>query len=126
MGILVLLTGALAFMAILALSLLLKLTFSWWVSPIQTYRKLKRCGFGGPPPSFPLGNIEEMKKKNIFNSSLMSSKFTHDIHPTALPYFSRWQNSHGKLSNELCYLSITLQYQIQYLFYINIYNTFFF
>lgn len=85
--------------ATLALILLLKLMFCWWISPIQTHHKLKRCGFGGPPPSFPLGNIQEMKNKNSFKSSVLgSSKLTHDIHSIAFPYFSRWQNSHGQLS----------------------------
>lgn len=85
---------ALASMAALTLFLFLKLSFSWWVFPILTHRKLKRCGFRGPPPSFPFGNIEEMKKKkkNVINSG---SSVTHDIHPTVFPYFSRWQNSHG-------------------------------
>ncbi|TKY45162.1 Cytochrome P450 714B1 [Spatholobus suberectus] len=93
------LPGALTFFSILALFLLLKLTFSWWVSAIQNHLKLKlkRRGFGGPPPSFPLGNIQEMKKKNSVSSSLGSSNLIHDIHSTVFPYFSRWQNSHGKV-----------------------------
>ncbi|KAL5142384.1 Cytochrome P450 714A2 [Glycine soja] len=91
-------SSAVAFIfSILPLLLLLKLTFSWWVSPILNHLKLKRCGFGGPLPSFPLGNIQEMKKKNSLSSSLGSSNLTHDIHSTVFPYFSRWQNSHGKV-----------------------------
>ncbi|XP_061347944.1 cytokinin hydroxylase-like [Gastrolobium bilobum] len=90
------LLGALS-LAIITLLFLLKLMFSWWVSPMQTHQRLKRCGFEGPPPSFPLGNIEEMKKKNSVNSSLGSSNLPHDIHSTVFPYFSRWQNSHGKV-----------------------------
>ncbi|XP_027359503.1 cytokinin hydroxylase-like [Abrus precatorius] len=93
-----LLPGALVFFAILALLFLLKLMFSWWVSPLRKHLKLKRCGFGGPPPSFPLGNIQEIKKKNSVSSSQhRSSKPTHDIHSTVFPYFSRWQISHGKV-----------------------------
>nr|KYP62020.1 Secologanin synthase [Cajanus cajan] len=38
-----------------------------------------------------------MKKKNSVSSSLGSSMLTHDIHSTVFPYFSRWQNSHGKV-----------------------------
>ncbi|KAL9324085.1 hypothetical protein ACSQ67_008942 [Phaseolus vulgaris] len=92
-----LLPGTLACFAILPLLLLFKLTFSWWISPIQTHLKLKRSGFGGPPPTFPLGNIREMKNNNSLSSSLLSSNLTHDIHSTVFPYFSRWQNSHGKV-----------------------------
>lgn len=89
------LPGTLAFFSLLPLLFLFKLTFSWWISPIYTHLKLKTCGFRGPPPTFPLGNIQEMKKKNTVTSSLLSSNLTHDIHSTVFPYFSRWQNSHG-------------------------------
>ncbi|KAG2384788.1 hypothetical protein LR48_Vigan10g099300 [Vigna angularis] len=94
------LPGTLAFFSFSPLLLLFRLTFSWWISPIYTHLKLKRCGFGGPPPTFPLGNIQEMKKKNTVTSvtsSLLPSNPTHDIHSTVFPYFSRWQNSHGKV-----------------------------
>ncbi|KAG4919118.1 hypothetical protein JHK85_057399 [Glycine max] len=39
-----------AFLAALCLFLLLILTFSWWVFPNQTLKKLKKCGLGGPTP----------------------------------------------------------------------------
>ncbi|XVF53597.1 hypothetical protein PTKIN_Ptkin05aG0111000 [Pterospermum kingtungense] len=84
--------------------LLLRLVFSCWILPILAYLKLKRNGFGGPTPSFPLGNIREMKnKKNIIindnDSSLeyYSSGVSHDIHSTVFPYFARWQKTHGKV-----------------------------
>ncbi|XP_061369518.1 cytokinin hydroxylase-like [Gastrolobium bilobum] len=73
------------------------LTFTWWVSPIQTHRKLKRYGFGGPNPSFPLGNIKEMRRKKNIHSSIVPSNLTHDIHSNVFPYFSCWQKSHGKV-----------------------------
>jgi len=85
-----------AFLAVLCLFLLLILTFSWWVFPNQTLKKLKKCGLGGPIPSFPLGNIKEMKRKNNIQSSVVSSNLTHDIHSNVFPYFSSWQKSHGK------------------------------
>ncbi|XP_027924128.1 cytokinin hydroxylase-like [Vigna unguiculata] len=91
------LPGTLVFFAMLPLLLLLKLAFSWWISPIHTHFKLKRCGFGGPTPSFPLGNIQEMKNNNTVSSSPVPSNLIHDIHSTVFPYFSRWQNSHGKV-----------------------------
>ncbi|XP_022737483.1 cytokinin hydroxylase-like isoform X2 [Durio zibethinus] len=78
------------------LFLFLRLLFSCWILPIRAYRKIKRNGFGGPTPSFPLGNIGEMKNnsKNINDSSLQSSGISHDIHSTVFPYFARWQKSH--------------------------------
>lgn len=97
-----------AFSAALCLFLLFILTFSWWVFPNQTLKKLKKCGFGGPIPSFPLGNIKEMKTKNNIQSSVASSNLTHDIHSNVFPYFSSWQKSHGKP---------TLSYIIEILFF---------
>ncbi|OMO97821.1 Cytochrome P450 [Corchorus olitorius] len=88
------------------LYLFMKLLFSFWIHPIRAYRKLKKNGFGGPTPSFPLGNIREMKnsmKNNIINNndssslSVASSAVSHDIHSTVFPYFARWQKSHGKV-----------------------------
>ncbi|KAJ7974179.1 Cytochrome P450 [Quillaja saponaria] len=88
-------------LATLFVFLFLRLVFSWWISPIQTYYKLKRNGFRGPPPSFPLGNHKEMikKKKNaeVFSKLEYSNILTHDIHPIVFPYFSSWQKSHGKV-----------------------------
>ncbi|XP_027367747.1 cytokinin hydroxylase-like [Abrus precatorius] len=86
-----------AFLAMLCLFLLMILTFSWWIFPIQTHKKLRKCGLGGPTPSFPLGNIKEMKRKNNIQSLVASSNLPHDIHSYVFPYFSSWQKSHGKL-----------------------------
>ncbi|XP_022734586.1 cytokinin hydroxylase-like [Durio zibethinus] len=90
-------TAMLAFL----LYVFLRLLFSCWILPIRAYRKIKKNGFGGPTPSFPMGNIREMKntssKININYSSLGSSVISHDIHSTVFPYFARWQKSHGKV-----------------------------
>jgi len=83
-----------AFLATLCLLLLLILTFSWWIFPILKHKNLKSCGLGGPTPRFPLGNIEEMKRKNNVAYSYLS----HDIHSNVFPYFSSWQKLHGKFS----------------------------
>ncbi|KAK4283078.1 hypothetical protein QN277_000073 [Acacia crassicarpa] len=97
-----------AFISTLALIMLFKLTLSWWIFPILTRHKLKRCGFTGPTPSFPFGNIHDMKKtttKDNNNTNTCSDDsleyssncLSHDIHRTVFPYFSRWQDSHGKV-----------------------------
>lgn len=84
------------------LILLWRLLFCCWISPTLAYWKLKKNGFGGPTPSFPLGNISDMKGKIINKSNIdsfggsSSNIITHDIHAMAFPYFARWQKSHGK------------------------------
>ncbi|KAG5077866.1 hypothetical protein JHK82_056561 [Glycine max] len=83
-----------AFSAALCLLLFSILTLYWWVFPNQKLKKLKKFGLGGPTPSFPLGNIGEMKRKNSIQSSVVSSNLSHDIHSNVFPYFSSWQKSH--------------------------------
>ncbi|KAK8486628.1 hypothetical protein V6N12_033680 [Hibiscus sabdariffa] len=83
-----------------SLYLLLTLLFSCWILPIRAYRKIKKNGFVGPTPSFPMGNIREMKnnsKNYVDDSSLGFSGISHDIHSTVFPYFARWQKFYGKL-----------------------------
>ncbi|MBA0588283.1 cytokinin hydroxylase [Gossypium raimondii] len=80
--------------------LLLRLLFSCWILPIRAYRKIKKNGFEGPTPSFPLGNITDMKNtKNYVNDSSLrsSAAISHDLHSTVFPYFARWQKTHGKV-----------------------------
>ncbi|XP_031251286.1 cytokinin hydroxylase-like [Pistacia vera] len=81
------------------LFMFLRVLFSCWILPVFVYQKIKRSGFRGPTPIFPLGNISEMKnkKKNRSNSSVGCSRISHDIHSTLFPYFARWQQSYGKV-----------------------------
>ncbi|CAA2977697.1 cytokinin hydroxylase-like [Olea europaea subsp. europaea] len=71
-----------------------RLLFSWWILPNLAYKKLKDNGFSGPKPSFPFGNLNDMKNEKKYASSCIIS---HDIHSAAFPYFARWQKSHGKV-----------------------------
>ncbi|KAI3471138.1 hypothetical protein Pfo_027801 [Paulownia fortunei] len=88
----------LAMAAFLLLVMVGRLLFSWWILPYLAYRKLKANGFSGPKPSFPLGNLNDMKKQNKESSSSSSSLgISNDIHSTAFPYFARWQKLHGKV-----------------------------
>ncbi|KAL7214271.1 hypothetical protein ACSBR1_026643 [Camellia fascicularis] len=86
--------------AVFLFFILLRVLWSWWILPNKAYQKLRRNGFSGPIPSFPLGNTRDMTKKNTRNSSSSSSSsniITHDIHSTVFPYFAKWQKSHGKV-----------------------------
>ncbi|MBA0830526.1 hypothetical protein Goarm_015056 [Gossypium armourianum] len=90
---------SMAMVAFLVYSLL-RLLFSCWILPIRAYRKIKKNGFEGPTPSFPLGNITDMKNtKNYVNDSSLrsSAAISHDLHSTVFPYFARWQKTHGKV-----------------------------
>ncbi|KAK6925821.1 Cytochrome P450, partial [Dillenia turbinata] len=65
---------------------------SCWFFPNQTYRKLKKNGYRGPTPNFPLGNTKEMITKPTESPGVFN-----DIHSFVFPYFARWQKSHGKV-----------------------------
>ncbi|MFS7969288.1 putative cytochrome P450 [Helianthus anomalus] len=77
--------------------LLWRVLYSCWVLPIRAYRKLAINGFSGPPPSFPLGNIVEMKKTAKIKSCSSSLTVSNDIHSSVFPYFAQWQKSYGKV-----------------------------
>ncbi|XP_042512841.1 cytokinin hydroxylase-like [Macadamia integrifolia] len=89
--------GFVQFLLALGLGMTAFLIFRYWVSPISVYKKLRRNGFGGPKPSFPLGNIEEMNPKEKRDSPLGSVNVSHDIHSTVFSYFARWKKLHGKV-----------------------------
>ncbi|CAH2072189.1 unnamed protein product [Thlaspi arvense] len=79
-----------------------KLFLRCWILPVQAQKKLRENGFVGPPPSFALGNIIDMKKLKaasvmVEKISKTSTRISHDIHSIALPYFARWQQQYGKL-----------------------------
>ncbi|KAL2556068.1 Cytochrome [Forsythia ovata] len=84
-------------MAIFLLFLVCGISYCWWVLPNLAYRKLKENGFSGPKPSFPIGNLDEMKKKNRVVSTSSTLSISHDIHSVVFPYFARWQKLHGKV-----------------------------
>jgi uncharacterized protein with PQ loop repeat len=93
-----------------SLYMIWRILFSCWISPAGAYLKLKKNGFGGPTPNFPLGNHKEIKNisrkaaaaaaassTNITTfSSPGTSEISNDIHSSVFPYFSQWQKSHGK------------------------------
>ncbi|XP_034711606.1 cytokinin hydroxylase [Vitis riparia] len=83
-------------MGLFLLFVLWRVVFSCWISPNRVYRRIRMNGLEGPPPSFPLGNIDEMKKDKRSSSSGYSG-ISHDIHSTVFPYFSRWTKSYGKV-----------------------------
>ncbi|KAL9225323.1 hypothetical protein vseg_001265 [Gypsophila vaccaria] len=88
------------FIFAILLILLLKLAYACYFAPIRTYKKLRKNGLEGPCPSFPLGNLGDMKKMIIESKSFssMSSGFiSHDIHSSSLPYFAYWKKLYGKI-----------------------------
>ncbi|GAB2222015.1 hypothetical protein Droror1_Dr00013212 [Drosera rotundifolia] len=88
-------------MVALVCSMIGKLLYECYLVPKRVYRRLRANRFPGPDPSFPLGNLKEMKRRTIeVRSSVDGSSeriVCHDIHAGALPYFAHWQKLHGKV-----------------------------
>ncbi|CAL1371218.1 unnamed protein product [Linum trigynum] len=75
-----------------------KVVSAFWISPLRAHSQLRRNGFAGPTPTFPLGNIQEMRKLVLTSQTTSSSDIiSHDIHSAVFPYFAQWHNSHGKV-----------------------------
>ncbi|RZC85004.1 hypothetical protein C5167_047789 [Papaver somniferum] len=98
--------GVVSAVGLLILSSVVVVIYSCWISPILAHRKLKKNGFEGPPPTFPLGNIAEMRKMVADKKRLIvlplddhyqSLDISHDIHSIVLPYFARWNGLYGKV-----------------------------
>ncbi|XP_042475822.1 cytochrome P450 714C2-like [Macadamia integrifolia] len=78
-----------------------------WVKPERLREKLRRQGIRGPPPSFFLGNVPEMKKiQSLVASSNSISKdvriingdiAAHDYTSTLFPYFEHWKKQYGPI-----------------------------
>ncbi|KAL3714191.1 hypothetical protein ACJRO7_006174 [Eucalyptus globulus] len=85
------------------LFVLWRVSFRCWISPSRAYQKLKRNGFKGPSPVFPLGNIMDMKRaieegsRSVKSDDESFNTVSHDIHSTVFPYYACWQRSHGKV-----------------------------
>ncbi|CAA7059554.1 unnamed protein product [Microthlaspi erraticum] len=89
------------FVVLLCLTFL-KIFLRCWIFPVRAQKKLRENGFIGPPPSFPLGNLNDMKKLKIAlvmddEKKKSSTIINHDIHSIALPHFARWQQQYGKV-----------------------------
>ncbi|KAJ4955869.1 hypothetical protein NE237_012652 [Protea cynaroides] len=88
--------GFFQFLQVLGFAMFFFIIFIGWLLPIRAYKRVRKNGFEGPKPSFPLGNIDEMRKKEK-DSPLGSVNVTHNIYSTVFPYFARWRKLHGKV-----------------------------
>ncbi|KAG8060831.1 hypothetical protein GUJ93_ZPchr0002g24845 [Zizania palustris] len=68
------------------------------LSPAATARRLRKAGFCGPSPSFPLGNLREITSSlQTKPDPATAASSSSDIHAAVFPYFARWRQSFGKV-----------------------------
>uniref|UniRef100_A0A453Q4Q8 Cytochrome P450 n=1 Tax=Aegilops tauschii subsp. strangulata TaxID=200361 RepID=A0A453Q4Q8_AEGTS len=91
--------GALAAAVVLALATFLYFLYAAWLAPSATRRRLRGSGFGGPAPSFPLGNLPEIAASLAESNGTLpaGAGVTSDIHGAVFPYFARWRAAFDKV-----------------------------
>ncbi|KAM3228696.1 hypothetical protein ACQJBY_059981 [Aegilops geniculata] len=80
-----------------ACSLALYLYYTVWVVPQRLLAGFRRQGIGGPRPSFPYGNIADMRKAVAAAKSAprAGGRIVHDYRPAVLPFYEKWRKEHG-------------------------------
>ncbi|WOH06754.1 hypothetical protein DCAR_0626182 [Daucus carota subsp. sativus] len=86
-------------MAAMLFTMLRKISLSFWIWPNKAYKKLQMNGINGPPPTFPMGNINDMVtiSKKTKPSPVSTDLTSHDNYSTVFPSFALWQKSYGKV-----------------------------
>ncbi|KAF8407458.1 hypothetical protein HHK36_006591 [Tetracentron sinense] len=67
-----------------------------FLKPKVLRSKLRKQGIDGPPPSFLLGNIVEIKKaRSTVTKTQTGELMTHNCAATLFPFFEQWRNKYG-------------------------------
>uniref|UniRef100_A0ACD5YBB2 Uncharacterized protein n=1 Tax=Avena sativa TaxID=4498 RepID=A0ACD5YBB2_AVESA len=85
-----------------ACGLLLYLYRILWLVPERVRRELRRQGIRRPPPSFPYGNLADMRQaaadaKRTLSTERGGTGIVHDYRPAVFPFYEKWRNEYGPL-----------------------------
>ncbi|XP_003559786.1 cytochrome P450 714B1 [Brachypodium distachyon] len=98
------LKAAAAVCAVLASTLAVYLYRVLWLVPERLRRQLRAQGIAGPPPSFPYGNLADMRKASAEAKRTSSSSIgvgggggsiVHDYRPAVFPFYETWRKQYG-------------------------------
>lgn len=75
-----------------------------WLAPERVRRALWRQGVRGPPPSFPYGNLADMRQAAAAAKRTPSSRddVVHDYRPAVFPFYEKWRNEYGTCVRAWC------------------------
>ncbi|TVU47183.1 hypothetical protein EJB05_06773, partial [Eragrostis curvula] len=82
------------------------LYYMLWVAPRRVLAEFKRQGIGGPPPSFPYGNLADLREAVAAAKAARASTrrsggggrdIVHDYRPAVLPFYEKWRKEHGPI-----------------------------
>jgi gibberellin 13-oxidase len=101
------------------------LYYALWVAPRRVLAEFRRQGIGGPAPSFPYGNLADMREAvaaaNKASRDASSARrrggggagdrrrrddIVHDYRPAVLPFYEKWRKEHGTYvrTTVICFL----------------------
>jgi hypothetical protein len=92
-------------------SLLLYLYRILWLAPERVRRELRAQGIRGPPPSFPYGNVADMRQAAADVAAKRREDaggvtgIVHDYRPAVFPYYEKWRSEYGACRYLCCPLS---------------------
>jgi hypothetical protein len=98
MDLLLLLSKIIITIALLGLvSALMKMCEALILKPKRLRSILRKQGIRGPPPSFLLGNIGDMKKSSASKAHQQKGEqaITHNCSSAFFPFFDEWRKSYG-------------------------------
>ncbi|KAL6902201.1 hypothetical protein ACP4OV_005077 [Aristida adscensionis] len=100
--------GVVSLCCVGACGLAMYLYYIIWVAPQRVLAGFRRQGIGGPRPSFPYGNLADMREavaaaKKARVAARRSGgdgggrDIVHDYRPAVLPFYEKWRKEHGPI-----------------------------
>ncbi|OEL13135.1 Cytochrome P450 714B3 [Dichanthelium oligosanthes] len=88
-----------------ACGLAMNLYYILWLVPQRVLAEFRMQGISGPPPSFPYGNLADMREAVATAKAARASArrrpggggIVHDYRPAVLPYYEKWRKEHGPI-----------------------------
>ncbi|KAL6648209.1 hypothetical protein ACP70R_012433 [Stipagrostis hirtigluma subsp. patula] len=91
-----------------ACGLAMYLYYIIWVAPQRVLAEFRRQGIGGPRPSFPYGNLTDMREAVAAAKAVRAAArrsagagghgdIVHDYRPAVLPFYEKWRKEHGPI-----------------------------
>lgn len=81
------------------------LYYELWVAPRRVLAEFRKQGIGGPAPSFPYGNLADMREAVAAAKQQKASSarrpggddIVHDYRQAVLPFYEKWRKEHGPI-----------------------------
>jgi gibberellin 13-oxidase len=74
-----------------------------WLAPERLRAALRNQGIAGPRPSFPYGNLAEMRRTTVAGDHHLhrGGGIVHDYRSAMFPFYDKWRKEYGKAHHML-------------------------